>query len=207
MRLDRLRGNGPPRPTTYRGVRRPAACLARRYSVNSCDSRCLAVRRLAGRGTGVAGRYLVEHDGSCADRSRLRGTPRLLTVCERWCVDAVLVSHRHPESLRRPESRCCCARVRCAMTPCAAVPVYAPVLAALRPVLALDRPACWTRPSTCTNSSLARSSRWGQPRSAPGCCRTGCRTRGIGCPAARHRSRIRRYRALAGSARSRLPGC
>jgi ribonuclease BN (tRNA processing enzyme) len=82
--------------------------------------------------------YLVEHDGfRVLIDPGYAVLPRLLTVCDASAVDAVLVSHGHPDHCAdlNPLLRARSLRD----DPCATLPVYAPA-GALRAVLALDRP-------------------------------------------------------------------
>jgi ribonuclease BN (tRNA processing enzyme) len=84
--------------------------------------------------------YLVEHDGfQLLIDPGYAIVPRLLQFVHADDVDAVLVSHGHPDHCADLNPLLRARTLRDDRAPAPAVPVYAPA-GALRPVLALDRP-------------------------------------------------------------------
>lgn len=84
--------------------------------------------------------YLVEHDGfRLLIDPGYAIVPRLLQFVHADDVDAVLVSHGHPDHCADLNPLLRARTLRDDRAPAPAVPVYAPA-GALRPVLALDRP-------------------------------------------------------------------
>ena len=84
--------------------------------------------------------YLVEHDGFRLLIDPGYATlPRLLQIMDADDVDAVLVSHGHPDHCADLNPLLRARTLRDDRPPAPALPVYAPP-DALRPVLALDRP-------------------------------------------------------------------
>jgi ribonuclease BN (tRNA processing enzyme) len=84
--------------------------------------------------------YLVEHDGfRLLVDPGYAIVPRLLQVVHADDVDAVLVSHGHPDHCADLNPLLRARTLRDDRAPASALPVYAPP-GALQPVLALDRP-------------------------------------------------------------------
>jgi len=118
--------------------------------------------------------YLVEHDGfrMLVDLG-YAVVPRLLERVTAGQVDAVLISHGHPDHCAdlNPLLR---ARVFCDDPP-SPLPVYA-LPGALDAVLALDRPEMLASGYVLHEFTAGGSFDIARSKPRPDCCRTGCRT-------------------------------
>jgi ribonuclease BN (tRNA processing enzyme) len=109
----------------------------------------------------ACGGYLVEHDGFRLLIDPGYATlPRLLQSIDADEVDAVLVSHGHPDHCADLNPLLRARTFRDDRPPAAALPAYAPP-GALGPVLALDRPAAWT--SSVRDSAQAAAEGYAGP--------------------------------------------
>jgi ribonuclease BN (tRNA processing enzyme) len=121
--------------------------------------------------------FLVEQDGFRLVVDLGYATvPRLLELLDAAQVDAVVISHGHPDHCADLNPLL---RARATRDDPAPLPVYAPA-GALDAVLRLDQGRRWRARTRYATWRRGRAWRSGRYASRPGNCRTGCRTSACG---------------------------